>query len=117
MRRAHDLAAHWRAEADLLRRRGADANAATLESCADELEEALHEHDLEALTLKEAEQESGFSYSALQKMVASDELPNVGEKQRPRVRRGDLPRKAGRLPSKRDTAEPDLAGQILASRY
>ncbi len=40
------------------------------ESYADELEEALREAELEALTLEAAASESGYSYSAIQKMVA-----------------------------------------------
>lgn len=111
-----DLPSHWCHEAELLRRRGQDALAAMADSYADELEAALREHDLEALTLQEAAVESGYSYSALQKMVAKGELPNLGDKHRPRVRRGDLPRKAGRLGSERQDVEPDLAGRILAGR-
>ena len=108
------LASQWRDEADTLRRRGAEVQAVALESCADELEVALREDSLEALTLNEASQESGYSYSALQKKVASGELPNVGNKNCPRVRRGDLPRKAGRLPRGPSDGEPDLAGKIFA---
>ncbi len=110
------LASQWRDEAETLRRRGATAQAVVLESCAEELETALREHDLEALTLNEASQESGYSYSALQKKVASDELPNMGSKNCPRVRRGDLPRKPGRLPRGPSDGEPDLVGTILAGR-
>ena len=112
----HKLAARWREEAELLRRRGQPTLAAMAESYADELEEELRQADLEALTLKQAAEESGFSYSAIQKMVNTGQLPNVGDKHRPRVRRGDLPRKAGRLRSQRNDGQPDLAGQILAGR-
>ena len=108
------LASRWRTEADTLRRRGASAQAVALESCADELEAALREHALQALTLNVASQESGYSYSTLQKKVASGELPNVGSKNCPRVRRGDLPRKAGRLPRGPSDGEPDLAEKVLA---
>ncbi len=108
------LIAQWRTEADTLRKRGAVAQAIALETCADELEAALREHALEALTLNEAAQESGYSYSALQKKVASGELFNMGTKNCPRVRRGDLPRKAGQLPRGPSDGEPDLAGKIFA---
>ena len=103
----------WRDEANTLRKRGAAAQAVAVESCADDLEAALREQALEALTLNEASQESGYSYSALQKKVASGELPNMGNKNCPRVRRGDLPRKAGQLPRGPSDGEPDLAGTIL----
>ncbi len=108
------LASQWRDEADTLRRRGAEVQAVALESCADDLEAAHREQALEALTLNEASQESGYSYSALQKKVASGELPNMGTKNCPRVRRGDLPRKAGQLPREPSDGEPDLAGKVLA---
>ncbi len=107
------LARQWRDEAETLRKRGAVAQAVVLESCAEELEAAQREHELEALTLNEASQESGYSYSALQKKVASGELPNMGTKNCPRLRRGDLPRKASQLPRGPGDGEPDLAGTIL----
>jgi hypothetical protein len=91
------------------------AHATLLESCADDLETVLRERELEALTLKEASQESGYSYSALQKMVANNTLANVGDAYRPRVRRGDLPRKPGQLLRPDADSEPDLVGRILGS--
>ena len=109
-----ELAEQWRAEAEMIRRRGQEALAAMADSYADELEAALREHDLEALTLREAAEESGYSYSALQKMVTKGELQNVGDRHRPRVRRGDLPRKVRR--PEPHFHEPDLAGMILVSR-
>ena len=110
------LAEQWRGEAEVLRRRGAIAQAEVLESCAAELEASLRECELEALTLQEAAAESGYSYSALQKLVSSGELANVGERHRPRVRRGDLPRKARGLSTRPRSGEPDLAAQVLAHR-
>ncbi len=107
------LAADWREDAETLRKRAATAQAVVLESCAEELETVLRERDFEALTLQGASEESGYSYSALQKMVAEGKLPNRGDKNRPRVRRGDLPRKAGQLPRGPSDGEPDLAGTIL----
>lgn len=103
------LPARWRQEAAVLRRRGAAGQAEALESCAEELEAWERQRALEGLTLEEAERESGYTYSALEKMVRRGELENVGEKGRPRVRRGDLPRKARR-------ERPDLAGAVLEAR-
>ena len=91
------LARQWRTKAATLRGLGAEQQAVSFEHCATDLEEAMQEHELEELTLEEAVLESGYSYSALQKKVASGDLPNAEGKHRPRVRRGDLPRKAGRL--------------------
>jgi hypothetical protein len=84
--------------------------AAAFRHAADELEATLREWELTELTLEDAAAESGFSYSALQKQVASGKLVNVGTKHRPRVRRADLPRKVRR------SEEPDLAGEILRRR-
>ena len=110
-----DLAGRWRAEAAVLRRRGAEQHAAVLESCAADLEASARERDLEALTLEQAERESGYSYSALQKMVAAGRLRNAGEPHRPRVRRGDLPKKA-RPMAPIACAGPDLATRVMTGR-
>lgn len=104
------LAARWREEAAILRRRKATDLAELLEDCATELEAEERERALEALTLEQAVSESGYTYSALQKMLAEGELPNAGKKGKPLVRRGDLPRKARRA------LTPDLANAVIAGR-
>lgn len=110
------LAAEWRQEADLLRRRGAPRQADVLESAAADLEERLRTWELEALTLQEAADEAGLSYSAVQKKVARGDLPNAGREGAPRVRRchlfGDDP-EPGPVT---DDGDPDVAGEILAGR-
>jgi hypothetical protein len=90
------LVQRWRDEATLLRRRAANLQADVLESCAAELEAWTRERELEALTLDRAAEETGFSYSALEKMVRAGKVANVGRKGAPRVRRGDLPSKPTR---------------------
>ena len=107
------LVQRWRDEVTLLRRRGADAQAAALESCASELEEEVRRVSLETLTLAQAGRESGYSYHALQKMLADGRLPNAGVRHRPRIRRGDLPKKpsSGHEGAK---GKPDLASLVLA---
>jgi hypothetical protein len=107
------LAGRWREEAQLLRRRGAAAQAEVLESCAAELDAYERERSLEALTLEQGAAESGYSYSQLQKLVGSGALTNVGDKHRPRVRRGELPRKPRRGPHE---GEPDLAALVQGRR-
>src|SRR2546427_10423430 len=87
------LVARWRAEAEVLRRRGAESLATCLVGCADELAEWAKQHALEALTLEQAAAESGYSYSALQHRLADGSLKNAGTQHRPRIRRADLPRK------------------------
>src|SRR5229473_7298582 len=102
------LRTRWRTEAEILHRRGADEQAAVLESCASELEQESRLFSLEALRLGQAEEESGFSYSALEKMVRSGRIPNAGSPGQPRVRRGDLPKKPGAA-GQSSNSEPDLA--------
>lgn len=112
------LAAEWREQAAILRRRGAEGNAEALESCAADLEVRLRAWQLEALTLEQAVHESGLSYSALQKQLARGEVENAGTKGSPRIRRCDLPRKAGRSGINAvSLGGPDLAAEVLASRF
>lgn len=110
------LATEWRTRAIALRRYAAEPQAVALEACAEELEERLREWQSEPLTLEAAADESGYSYSALQQKVAAGEIPNVGDKGRPRVRRADLPLKVPRRVSGPESGEPDLAGEILAQQ-
>lgn len=111
------LLARWRADAAVLRLRGAPGQADALESCAAELEAYEREKALEALTLEQAAGESGFSYSALEKMIRRGMLLNVGGKGSPRVRRGDLPKKPTRFSLQAvEIAEQVLSGRSLAPR-
>ena len=104
------LSQAWLAEAEVLRRRGAATLADVLTACAQELKQAVFQRELELVNLEQASAESGFSYSALEKMVRSGRLPNAGQKGRPLVRRGDLPRKGHR-----PQTGPALADMRLAS--
>ena len=85
-----DLAAEWRTEAELFRRRGMEDSARLAESYAHDLEGRIREWGLEALTLEEAALETGLAYDTLQKKVSRGSIPNVGAKRAPRVRRCDL---------------------------
>jgi len=107
------LGARWRAEAQLARELGAVEAAQTLERCAAQLEACERERELEALTLEQAVAESGYSYSALQKLVASGAVENVGTKGRPRIPRCTLPRKPGHGVA-RPAGEPDLVALVRA---
>ncbi len=108
-----DLPIAWREKATEFRRFGAEDQAFTLDNCADDLEEAWLTWQTEPLTLDEAVEESGFTYSSLQKRVASGEIPNVGRPGAPRVQRQDLPRKTPTRRFELETGEPDLVGDIL----
>lgn len=90
----HELAARWRADAAVLRRRGAAAQAALLEGCAEELARVEAATEEELLSLAEASRLSGYSADHLGKLVKRRQLANHGRAHAPRVRRGDLPRKA-----------------------
>jgi hypothetical protein len=105
------LAARWRADAGVLRHRGDEALASCLEGVAAELDEWVHAWELERLTLEQAAAESGYSYSTLQHLVAAKRLPNAGSARRPRIRRGDLPRKVNAAAAGSGLAEKVLAGR------
>ncbi len=108
-----DLASEWRQKAKEFHRFGADEQAVTLECCADDLEEAWRVWQTEPLTLEEAAEESGYSYSSLQKRVALGEIPNIGKPGAPRVQRQHLPRKTPTRRFELESGEPDLAEMIL----
>ena len=83
-----------------------------LESVANDHEQVLSDWYTEELTLREASEESGFSYSRLQQMKDL----NVGTSGAPRLRRCDLPRKRQRSDPRLATGQPDLADEILTSK-
>ena len=105
------LAEQWREDARALRRCGAMPQAEREEERARELEEVLGAWQGEALTLRQAEAESGLSYSTLQQYLSQGVLPNAGKPGRPRIRRCDLPRRGTRL-----SGGPDLASTVLRHR-
>ncbi len=90
-----DLADRWAIEAASLERWGDDRGAAILRQCATELNAAARAHDDEEFTITAASAASGYSCDHLRALVASGEVPNAGRKGSPRIRRRDLPRKAG----------------------
>jgi len=73
---------------------------------------ALNEWHTEELTLRQAAEESGFSYSRLQQMKGI----NIGTAGTPRIRRCDLPYKPRRSGPRFTTGQPDIADEILASK-
>src|SRR3954468_10313991 len=89
-----DLPETWRALAMQQRNLGADAQARTLEWCADQLTTAMLQKADELLSLHRAAQESGYSVDHLGRLVREGRIPNSGRKAKPLIRRKDLPRKA-----------------------
>ena len=93
-----DLSAQWRACAETLRAFGAATQAEAVERCAMELEQALTANHDELLSLQQAARISGYSADHLGRLIRQGSLRNVGRPRAPRLRRGDLPRKAATLP-------------------
>ena len=104
--RITELPSRWREDTALMRSYGATAQAEACERMAAQLETVIREEALQTLTLDEAANESGLSYSALQKMVAKGAIHNAGTHGSPRILRGDLPKKAIR--ASRSVAEVSL---------
>ena len=96
-----ELCAHWRADAATLARRGCPDAARLLDSCADELAACLTAGQEDTLTLADAARESGYSVGHLRRLIAEGRLRDMAPTGRPRVRRGDLPRKPGYAPPSR----------------
>ncbi|MGH7564878.1 MAG: hypothetical protein ACREK5_10730 [Gemmatimonadota bacterium] len=111
-----DLLERWEAELRVLQACGASEAAATRETDIRELREWYLEFQLEELTLEQGAEWSGLSYDGLRKKVERGEIPNAGEKGRPRVRRSDLPMKPQGIPEGPDDASGSIAGRILAAR-
>ncbi len=88
-----DLAKRWLARADQLAPY-ADPAAAAFRAAAAELETELRAAADEILTLEQASRESGFAPDSLRHQVSDGRIPNAGRRGAPRIRRGDLPRKA-----------------------
>lgn len=92
------LVERWKDRAQTLRDYGAQEDAAQLwERAAAEMEAALTLFADEDLSLAEGGRETGYSADHLGREVRTGRIENVGRKNAPRIRRGDLPYKAGRL--------------------
>ena len=89
-----DLPWSWREMAKNQRLLGAEAQAKTLEWCANQLDECLNNAQDTLLNLKEASRVSGYSSTHLGRLVKDGKIPNHGRAGAPRVRQADLPRKA-----------------------
>ena len=104
--------ANLRSEVAMFRHRGLSEMADVLESVANDHDQTLDDWHTEALTLRQAAEESGYSYSYLQQQKAL----NIGTTGSPRIRRCDLPCKARRSGLQIANGQPDIAGEILPSK-
>jgi hypothetical protein len=111
------LSSEWRDKAKDREEYSEFESAGWFRRVADELEERIRECELEELTLQEAVWESGYSYSKLEKDVRSGVIPNAGEPGAPRIRRCDLPYKAGGSRGNTRSGAPDLAEELLQDRW
>ena len=109
------LATEWRERAQRLREwGGGEGCALAWEGAAGELEMAVREAADEALTLREAAAESGYSERRLRELLAEGEIPQAGRKGAPRIRRADLPRKRKSGLSGGGGYDPDADAEELA---
>ena len=111
-----DLSSEWRTRSNGLRRYGAVEVSATLEACADELEERAREWENEALSLEVAAEESGYARDHLGKLIRDGTLPNAGEPYAPRIRRRDLPRKPGHSPNPKTKVDTPVPFKVQMAR-
>jgi len=92
--------AKWAAEADVLGQRRAQVDgAAILREVLADFAEITRADASDALNLREAAEESGYSADHLGRLVREGKIPNAGRPNAPRIRRADLPRKTSALRS------------------
>ena len=88
----------WAERADELKRLGASVDGHhVISEFLGELERLFREEESDILTLREAAQYSGYSADHIARSIRHGSIENAGRLGRPRVRRGDLPRKPGVL--------------------
>ncbi len=92
--------ARWLARRDELRRLHALVDGAELcDTLLAELDALVRASADAPLSLQHAAAESGYSADHLGRLVREGKLPNAGRPNAPKIRRGDLPQKAGTLPT------------------
>ena len=97
---AYDIVNRWTKRRDELQKlRAAVDGAAICEEVLADLDVLQRAEDADLLTLAEAATVSGYCADHLGRLIRAGTLTNHGRKNAPRVRRGELPRKPGYLPS------------------
>ncbi len=89
------LPTSWREQAKLFREHAEESLAIAYERCADQLDAVLAEADDEALTLREASLEGGYSIDHLRRRIRDGTIPNAGDERKYRIFRRDMPKKPG----------------------
>lgn len=94
MRIPEEIAGRWQVRRDEWARFSVQVDGKALaEAVLADLALIAGEGGGDALTLREAAGESGYSPDHLSRLVREGRLPNVGRKHAPRVLRSDLPRR------------------------
>lgn len=100
------LPTHWRARATELEKLQAVVPACVLlRECANQLDDTL-QSEADSVSIKEAATLGGFSVDHIQRRVAKGHIENVGQKGKPRIRRDDVPVKAGHAAKLRKLSIP-----------
>ena len=105
-----DLPGRWRERAEFFADYG-DPNSGRLWAlAATELEQALKVLGEDALTLTEAATLCDYSADYLGSLIRRGQIPNVGRRNAPRIRRSDLPIKSTTAPGRprRRAADGDI---------
>lgn len=93
-----ELLSRWRTRRDEFDRVKALVDGAVIcDTILVDLKELVLASDEELLSLREAAKESGYSADHLGRQIRAGMIPNAGRRHSPRIRRSDLPRKAGAL--------------------
>jgi len=97
---SRDILDRWTKRRDELRKLHATVDGAVIcdEILAD-LDALQRADDADLLTLAQAATASGYCADHLGRLIKAGTLTNYGRRHAPRVRRSDLPRKPGYLPS------------------
>jgi hypothetical protein len=81
---------NWRGLAQTLRQEGDERGAALIDRRAAELDAWLHDQAGAAASVQTAAAATGYSEDHLRRQITRGEVPNVGVKHKPAIRRGDL---------------------------
>jgi hypothetical protein len=105
-----DFISRWAERAEELGRLGASVDGRRIISeFLAELECLFRGEESDSLTLAQAAQYSGYSADHIARSIRQGVIKNAGHHGRPRVRRGDLPRKPAVL--RNELPEPILAAE------
>ncbi len=114
-----ELVAKWEERAKELRRLHAHVDGAVLcEEALKDFTEVLESEERELLSLRDAAALSGYSEDHLSRLIRDGTVPNAGRRGAPRVRRGDLPKRAGSrvAASRAGTYDPVADARKLGNR-